>query len=83
MNKLKCFRGESYFKRAAMSIFVKISTNEDQVKALTHKFKELDQDGSGMIDVKSFRAFINKNHSDLTDAELKSIITELDTYGNG
>jgi calcium-dependent protein kinase len=66
-----------------MSLFVKMSTNEEQVKALTKKFVELDLNGSGMIDLEEFKTFFQKHHSDLSDAELKKIINELDVYGNG
>lgn len=55
--RLKSYKGETFFKRAAMNILVKMSS-EDQLKNLSAKFKEMDLDGTGMISMSEIKKFI-------------------------
>ena len=55
--RLKSYKGENFFKRAAMNILVKMSS-EDQLKNLSTKFKEMDLDGTGMISMSEIKQFI-------------------------
>ena len=65
-DKLRNFRGESFFKRAAMNILVKMST-EEEVELMTKQFKAIDTNNSGTIDHKEIKAYIKKQKIFVTD----------------
>lgn len=80
--RLKSYKGESFLKRAAMNIFVKMTT-ESEMKLMSEKFKNMDLDGTGMINIAEIKEYISTNIGSISDAELKELVDELDAYGNG
>ena len=48
INRLKSYKGESLFKRAAMNMLVKMASSEE-VDDLRRTFEAIDEDGTGMI----------------------------------
>jgi len=48
VSRLRSFKGESTFKKAAMNLLVKTAT-EEEVKDLRSQFQAIDTDGTGLI----------------------------------
>lgn len=81
-NRLRNYKGVSYFKRAAMNILVKMST-EEELTSMTEQFKALDVEGNGMIDTKVLAEYINKKHINMTEKDIKKMLNELNYSGSG
>lgn len=80
--RLRSYKGVSYFQRAAMNILVKMSSQQDMHK-MTQQFKALDLDGTGLIHAHELKAYIKSQNMDISDDELKRMMEELDYAGNG
>lgn len=80
--RLKTYKAESFLKRAAMNIFVKMTT-EKEMHLMSEKFKSMDLDGTGMINISEIKTYISTHIGSISDEELKEMIDELDAYGNG
>jgi len=48
VKRLKSYKGESLFKRAAMNMLVKMASSKE-VDELRQTFEAIDKDGTGMI----------------------------------
>lgn len=81
LNRLQNFKGVSQFKRAAMNLLVKMAS-EDEVKDLRKQFQAIDKDGSGMILASELAAIIRKRQMNMSDKDIKDIISEIDYHGN-
>lgn len=81
INKLKAYRGGSFFKRSAMNMIVKMSVNEDQFQIIAQKFKAIDKNASGTLDFEELLQYHNKCNVVVSDSELRQILSEL-TYPN-
>lgn len=81
-DKLRRYKGVSHFRRAAMNILVKIST-EEQMHLMTEQFKTIDRDNSGMIRAVELKKYIQAQHLGVSDKELKEMMEELNYTGDG
>ena len=79
---MKTFKGQDFFKRAAINIFVS-QIDQASMQKLSEQFRAIDKDKTGMIDKEEIRSYISKLNIKVTDKELTGIISELDYYGTG
>ena len=80
--RLKSFKGETFFKRAALNIFVKM-IDPTALKKMSEQFAAIDVDSTGLIDADELKAFVRKMNLNITDADVKKMFDELDYYGTG
>ena len=66
INRLRNYKGESLFKRAAMNMLVKMATSKE-VEELRGQFEAMDKDQSGMITAKELHEIINKKKLNMSD----------------
>ena len=59
ISKLRSFKGQSTFKKAAMNLLVKTAT-EEEVKDLRAQFQAIDTDGTGMIKAQELHAILKQ-----------------------
>ena len=79
--RLRTYRGESLFKRAAMNMLVKMATNKD-VKNLREEFEKMDKDQTGMITHSELKEVLKSQKTKLTDEEVRNIIQQVDYQAN-
>lgn len=82
INRLKSFKGESLFKRAAMNMLVKMATSKE-VEELRQQFQAMDKDGSGMIRASELSEALKKKSFKMSTKEINDLIEEVDYQGNG
>ena len=80
--RLKSYKGESLFKRAAMNMLVKMASSKE-VDDLRKQFEAIDKDGTGMILEKELHDVIKKKQLNMSDKEVSDLIAEVDYQGNG
>ena len=64
-----------------MNLLVKMAS-EDEVKDLRKQFQAIDKDGSGMILASELAEIIRKRQMNMSDKDIKDIISEIDYHGN-
>ena len=77
LQRLKSYKGESLFKRAAMNMLVKMATSKE-VDDLRQTFEQIDKDGTGMILEKELHEIIRQKKLNMSDTEIKDLISEVD-----
>ena len=77
LQRLKSYKGESLFKRAAMNMLVKMATSKE-VDDLRQTFAQIDKDGTGMILEKELHEIIRSKKLHMSDNEIKDLISEVD-----
>lgn len=82
ITRLRSYKGESLFKRAAMNMLVKMASSKE-VEELRAQFQAMDKDGSGMILAKELNEIIRKKKLNMSDKEINDLIEEVDYQGNG
>lgn len=82
LHRLKSYKGQSYFKKAAMNLLVKISTPQE-LEGAAAVFKGIDKDQSGLISIDEMKAFLKKQNMNYSDREVSEMFEELDYHGNG
>lgn len=65
-----------------MNVLVKM-LNPREVETLKNEFMKIDTDNSGMIEISELQKAILESKVNLTEAQVKQIIDELDYNGNG
>ena len=81
VSKLRSFKGQSSFKKAAMNLFVKTAT-EEEVQDLRAQFQAIDTDGTGMIDAQELHAILMQKRVNVSDAEVADMINQMDYHDN-
>ena len=81
IERLKNFKGESTFKKAAMNLLVKTAT-EEEVHDLKAAFQAIDTDGTGMIGAQELRQILVSKKQNVSDSEISSIIDQMDYHDN-
>ena len=71
---MKTFKGQDFFKRAAINIFVS-QIDQASMQKLSEQFRAIDKDKTGMIDKEEIRSYISKLNIKVTDKELTGIIS--------
>lgn len=82
ISRLKNFKGQTQFKRAAMNLLIKMTTDEE-VEDLRNLFEKLDEDGSGMILSTELSKILQQKKMKMSDQEISDLIKEVDYHGNG
>ena len=77
LQRLKSYKGESLFKRAAMNMLVKMATSKE-VDDLRQTFAQIDKDGTGMILEKELHEIIRSKKLHMSDNKIKELISEVD-----
>ena len=65
-----------------MNILVKMAS-EEEVGQLTNAFKLIDKDGTGLIKAHELSEVINRLQLQITEDDIKKMISESDYAGNG
>ena len=81
MNRLRNFKGVSTFKKAAMNLLVKTASEKD-VAEMKAAFQAIDTDGTGMILASELQDILVKKRMNVSDAEIREIISQMDYHGN-
>ena len=81
IQSLRDYRGTSALKKAAMNVLVKMCTSKE-IASLGESFKAIDVEGNGMISVEELTEAIKKSGTNMTEAEIKSILLEVDSKHN-
>ena len=82
LNRLKQFKGVSTLRKAALNMMVKM-IDDHEVEALKEQFREIDQDGTGMIKASELASVLRKRDLNMSNKEVESLINEIDYHGNG
>jgi len=82
VNKLRGFRSQNKFKKAALHIIAG-QLRDDDIKALRGVFTALDTNGDGMLTIVEMRDGLNKAGIKDIPADLQQILEDVDSDGSG
>ena len=79
--RLRSFKGQSSFKKAAMNILVKTAT-EEEVDDLRAQFMAIDTDGTGMIKAQELHDILKQKRMNVSEEEIAEMINQIDYDDN-
>lgn len=82
LDRLKSFKGVSTLRKAALNMMVKM-IDDRELENLREQFREIDEDGTGMIKASELAAVLRKRDLNMSNKEVEDLINEIDYHGNG
>ena len=82
LQRLQDFKGVSVLRKAALNMLVK-TIKDDEVAELRQMFRDIDEDGTGMIKASELAGVLEKTQTKVSRQEIAHMISEIDYHGNG
>jgi len=73
LNRLKSFKGVSTLRKAALNMMVKM-IDDSELEDLKEKFREIDEDGTGMIKAHELANVLRKRDLNMSNKEVQDLI---------